>query len=47
MVLEIGLRGGAVREPFQVQVYTTPLTAEGKKPGCNKYNIKHYAIHND
>ena len=38
VVLDIGLRGGAVRDPFLVQVFTTPLSAEGKSPGL-------YTIH--
>ena len=31
VVLNFGLRGGAVRDPFLVQVFTTPLSAKGQK----------------
>ncbi len=44
MVLNIGLRGGAVRDPFLVRVYTIPQSAEGyaegETPGHNiKFNL--------
>ena len=40
VMLDIGLRGGAVRDPFLVRIFTTPLSAEGKTPG-------HCTIHCD
>ena len=45
--VDIGIRGGAVSEPFQVQVFTSDGSAEGMctsavKTSCQREFICHY-----